>query len=144
MTATTPEPAENNRLGWLMDDFVVHLKAALVAHAIVVSVDGLVVGRSRSLPTDRAEQLASTTSGLLSLAQGAARAFEAGEVNRTVVDMQGGVWFVESVMDKAILSVLAHPQCDRGLIGYQMGLWTGRVGEAIEPAVRTSGTNDQQ
>ena len=40
---------------------------------------------SQGLPRDRAEQLSAVASGLVSLTQGAARCFEAGAVNQTVV-----------------------------------------------------------
>ena len=44
--------------------------------------------RPRDLPADRADQLAAITSGLISLTQGAARLFEAGDVMQTVIEME--------------------------------------------------------
>src|SRR5262249_48714222 len=53
-----------------------------VAHAVIVSSDGLPLGVSAGFPQDRADRLATVTSGLSSLAQGAARVFEGGIVIR--------------------------------------------------------------
>ena len=55
-----------------------------MAHAVVVSADGLLLTASNRLPLDRADQLAAVASGLISLTQGAARCFEAGAVKRIV------------------------------------------------------------
>ena len=62
-----------------------------MAHAAVVSADGLLLTRSEDLPGDRADQLAAMASGLGSLTGGAALCFSAGAVVQTVVEMdQGG------------------------------------------------------
>jgi hypothetical protein len=69
-------------LNWLITNFE---RVASVAHAIVVSADGL-PAFSNGFPPDRVDQLAAVTSGLTSLTQGAARVFEAA-VSQTVVEM---------------------------------------------------------
>ncbi len=53
-----------------------------MAHAIVVSADGLPLAYSDGFPKDRADQLAAVTSGLASLTQGAARVFDGGPLPR--------------------------------------------------------------
>ena len=74
----TTATEELDNFSWLVEDFV--SRVAGVAHAIVVSADGLLLASSDRLPHDRAEQLAAVSSGLVSLNLGAARCFEAGEV----------------------------------------------------------------
>ena len=70
-------------LGWLITNFVERVPD--VAHAVVVSSDGLPLAFSAGFPQERADQLAAVTSGLTSLTQGASRVFEGGAVVQTVV-----------------------------------------------------------
>jgi len=107
-----------------------------VAHAIVVSSDGLPMACSRGFPPDRAEQLAAVTSGLTSLTQGAARMFEAGSVDQTVVDMERGLLLVMAVSDGSNLAVLAGDGCDMDLVAYEMSLLVAQVGDALTPEAR--------
>ncbi|GGP63819.1 roadblock/LC7 domain-containing protein [Saccharothrix coeruleofusca] len=132
MTAATEE-LEN--FSWLVDDFV--SRVAGVAHAIVVSADGLLLASSERLPIDRAEQLAAVASGLVSLNIGAARCFEAGGVKQTVVEMERGYLFLMSISDGSCLAVLAAPNCDIGLIGYAMTRLVDRVGVQLTPEIRS-------
>jgi len=107
-----------------------------VAHAIVVSSDGLPIAYSKEFPPERAEQLAAVTSGLASLTQGAARMFEGGEVKQTVVDMEEGLLIVMAVSDGSTLAVLLGDDCDMGLVAYEMSLLVVQVGDALTPEAR--------
>ncbi len=104
-------PAQD--LNWLVTNFVERVPS--VAHAIVVSSDGLPIAFSQGFPTDRVDQLAAVTSGLTSLTQGAARVFEGGAVSQTVVEMQRGLLIVMAISDGSSLAVLAAADCDMGL-----------------------------
>ncbi|CKM96838.1 roadblock/LC7 domain-contain protein [Mycobacterium tuberculosis] len=75
-------------LDWLVSKFAREVPG--VAHALLVSVDGLPVAASEHLPRERADQLAAVTSGLASLAGGAAQLFDGGQVLQSVVEMQNG------------------------------------------------------
>ncbi|HEX7305307.1 MULTISPECIES: roadblock/LC7 domain-containing protein [Lentzea] len=130
----TTATEELDNFSWLVEDFV--SRVAGVAHAIVVSADGLLLASSDRLPHDRAEQLAAVSSGLVSLNQGAARCFEAGEVKQTVVEMERGYLFLMSISDGSCLAVLAAPNCDIGLIGYAMTRLVERVGLQLTPEIR--------
>lgn len=123
-----------SQFGWLVTDFA--NRVAGVAHAVVVSADGLLLTASERLPLDRADQLAAVASGLLSLTQGAARCFEAGSIRETVVEMERGVLLLMSISDGSCLAVLAAPKCDLGLIGYEMTLLVERVGAQLTPELR--------
>ena len=109
-----------------------------MAHAVIVSADGLVVAVSAGFPENRAERLAAVTSGLSSLVQGAASIFEAGGVNQTVVEMDAGVLVVMTISHGASLAVLAGPDGKMGLIAYEMALLVERAGRMITPAIRDS------
>jgi predicted regulator of Ras-like GTPase activity (Roadblock/LC7/MglB family) len=121
-------------LNWLITNFVERVPA--VAHAIVVSADGLPLAFSDGFPPDRADQLAAVASGLSSLTQGAARVFEAGTVLQTVVEMQGGLLVVMAISNGSSLAVLAAADCDMGLVAYEMTLLVERVGRALTPEPR--------
>ncbi|GAA2399004.1 MULTISPECIES: roadblock/LC7 domain-containing protein [Nonomuraea] len=119
---------------WLITDFVSNVPG--VAHAVVVSSDGLPLAASAGFPADRADQLAAIASGLISLTQGAARVFEGGPVTQTIVEMQRGLMLIMSISDGSCLAVLAAPDCDMGLVAYQMTLMVERAGQVLTPAVR--------
>lgn len=120
--------------GWLVTDFARRVPGA--AHAIVVSSDGILLAASDGLPKDRAEQLSAVASGLISLTEGAARCFEAGGVNQTVVEMDRGYLFLTSISDGSCLAVLATPTCDIGTVAYEMTLLVDRIGDQATPAMR--------
>ncbi|MEU1722445.1 MULTISPECIES: roadblock/LC7 domain-containing protein [unclassified Nonomuraea] len=125
---------EANRFDWLITDFVRNTPG--VAHAVVVSADGLCLAASEGFPPDRADQLAAVSAGLLSLTVGASRVFEGGAVSQTVVEMQRGLLLVMAISDGSVLTVLAGPDCDMGLVAYQMTLLVDRAGQALTPALR--------
>jgi len=121
-------------LNWLVTDFTT--RVADVAHAIVVSADGVPLAISDGIPGYLAEQLAAITSGLASLMQGAARIFEAGLSNQALVEMEGGLMIIKSISDGSSLCVLASPDCDIELVSYEMSLLVEAVGEVLSPALR--------
>jgi len=125
-------PAQD--LNWLITNFVERVPS--VAHAIVVSSDGLPMAFSQGFPADRVDQLAAVTSGLTSLT---ARVFEGGAVTQTVVEMQRGLLIIMAISDGSSLAVLAAADCDMGLVAYEMALLVERVGSALTPEVRGSG-----
>jgi uncharacterized protein len=127
----SPE-AEN--LNWLINDLVERVPG--LAHAIVVSSDGLLLVKSDGIPQERAEQLSAVASGLVSLTQGAARCFDADGVKQTVVEMNPGFLLLMSISDGSILTTLAARGCDIGLVGYEMTLLVKRVGELLTPKLR--------
>ena len=121
-------------LNWLVSEFAV--RVADVAHAAVVSADGVPLALSEDIPEEYSEQLAAITSGLSSLMQGAARIFEAGVPTQALVEMQGGLMLVKSISDGSSLAVLASPDCDTDLVSYEMSLLVEAVGEVLSPALR--------
>jgi uncharacterized protein len=121
-------------LNWLITNFAERVPS--VAHAIVVSSDGLPIAYSKEFPPDRADQLAAVTSGVTSLTQGASRMFEGGEVTQTVVDMERGLLIVMAISDGSSLAVLVGDDCDMGLVAYEMSLLVVQVGDALTPEMR--------
>jgi uncharacterized protein len=107
-----------------------------VAHAMVVSADGLPVAVSERLDRPRADQLAAIASGLASLTQGASRCFEGGLVTQTVVEMERGFMFVMSISDGSCLVVLAATSCNVGVVAYEMTVLVARAGDVLTPSLR--------
>ena len=122
-------------LNWLVTEFTTRVED--VAHAIVVSADGVPLALSAGIPEAAVEQLAAITSGLTSLMQGAARLFEAGRATQALVEMEGGLMFVMAISDGSSLAVLAAPECDTDLVSYEMTLLVEAVGDVLTPAART-------
>ena len=126
--------AYHRDLDWLVTDFT--RRVPDVAHAVVVSADGVLLARSQDLPPAFAEQLALITCGLASLMQGAARIFEAGVPTQGLVEMAGGLMLVKVISDGSSLAVLAALHCDTDLVSYEVTLLVEAVGEALTPAAR--------
>ncbi len=121
-------------LNWLVTDFTT--RVVDVAHAIVVSVDGVPLALSEDIPGGSAEQLAAITCVLVGLVQGAARIFEAGLPTRALVEMEGGLMLVMAISGGSSLAVLAAPECDTDLVSYEMTLLVEAVGDVLTPAAR--------
>ena len=121
-------------LNWLVTEFTTRVED--VAHAIVVSADGVPLALSEGIPGEAVEQLAAITSGLTSLMQGAARIFEAGAAIQAMVEMDGGLMFVKAIGDGSSLAVLAAPECDTRQVSYEMTRLVEAVGELLTPAMR--------
>lgn len=130
-------PYSPHDLNWVITNFAERVDD--VAHAEIVSSDGLALAFSSGLPQERADHLAAVTSGLTSLTAGAARAFRGGLVVQTMVEMEGGVLVVMKIDSGASLAVLAATKCDLGLIAYEMTLLVERVGRMLTPTIRQAG-----
>ncbi len=117
-------------LNWLISAFADRVPS--VAHALVVSSDGLPLAFSHGLPPERVDQLAAVASGLTSLVEGAARIFG----GQTVVEMRQGLLIVMSVPGGSTLAVLAAADCDMGLVAYEMALLADRTWRALTPEPR--------
>ncbi|MDS1271395.1 roadblock/LC7 domain-containing protein [Lipingzhangella sp. LS1_29] len=122
-------------LNWLLDDLVDRVVGA--EHAIVLSADGLLLGRSRALSADDAEHLSAVASAFQSLARGTGRHFGGGAVRQTVVEMEQAYLFVTAAGKGACLAVLTTEDADVGLIAYEMNMRVKRVGQFLSSAPRT-------
>lgn len=116
-------------LNWLLDDLVD--RVADVRRAVVLTVDGLVVGASAGLVRADAEHLSALAAGVQSLARGAGRHFEGGDVRQTVIEMDAAFLFVMSAGQGTCLAVLGAADADVGIIAYEMTVLVKRVGEHL-------------
>jgi uncharacterized protein len=122
-------------LNWLVTDFT--LRVADIAHAIVVTADGVPLALSAGIPLQAVEQFSAITSGLTSLISGAARIMDAGLPRQALVEMDNGLMFVKAISDGSSLAVLAAPECDTRQVSFEMTRLVEAVGELLTPAVRT-------
>ena len=122
-------------LDWLVTDFTE--RVADVAHAVVVSSEGVPVAVSNDIPAGHAEQLCAITSGLAGLADGAARLSDGGMVIQTLIESERGLMVVKAVSGGSSLAVLAAPDCDTDLVAYEMTLLSEAAGDIVTPATRT-------
>ncbi len=122
-------------LNWLVTEFTT--RVADVAHAIVVSADGVPLALSEGIPEQAVDKFSAITCGLTSLITGAAQIMQAGPPKQAMVEMDRGLMFVKAISDGSCLAVLAAPECDTRQISYEMTRLVGAVGELLTPAVRT-------
>jgi predicted regulator of Ras-like GTPase activity (Roadblock/LC7/MglB family) len=126
--------SEASDLNWLVGNLAKRTPG--VAHAMVVSADGLPVAVSQRLDRPKADQLAAIASGLASLTQGGARCIDGGMVTQTVVEMDRGLLLVMTISDGSCLTVLAGAACDVGVVAYEMTMLVTRAGDVLTPALR--------
>jgi predicted regulator of Ras-like GTPase activity (Roadblock/LC7/MglB family) len=135
MTQST-QPPHDKSLDWLVSAFARDVPG--VAHAVLVSADGLLVAASEHLPLERADQLAAVSSGLASLSTGAAQLFDGGAVLQSVVEMENGYLLLMRVGDGSHIAALASTSCDIGQVGYEMAVLVERVGGVVKSSRRAA------
>jgi len=128
-------PPYRQDLNWLVTEFT--MRVADVAHAIVVSADGVPLALSEGIPEQAVDQLSAITSGLTSLIIGAAQIMQAGMPKQAMVEMDRGLMFVKAISDGSCLAVLTAPECDTRQVSHEMTRLVEAVGELLTPAIRT-------
>jgi predicted regulator of Ras-like GTPase activity (Roadblock/LC7/MglB family) len=103
---------------------------------VVLSSDGLLIGRSGNLSEEEAEHLSAVASAFQSLARGTGRTFGGGNVRQTVVEMDHAFLFVTAAGRGACLALLAAETADMGMVAYEMNLMVKRVGSVLTAAPR--------
>lgn len=132
-----PEPgrpvAAAESINWLLHNFVE--KTIGVEAAIGVSSDGLLMAASGPFDRAGADRFAAIVAGLRSLADGAARVLERGDLAQVVVEMAAGYVVVAQISDGSTFGVVTEPRCDLGLVAYETTLLVERVGVHLTPQV---------
>ncbi|WP_236793708.1 roadblock/LC7 domain-containing protein [Amycolatopsis sp. GM8] len=120
------QTTRNVDLNWLLDDFVD--RVVTIDRAVLLSADGLLMGRSHGLSEEDGEHLSAMASAFQSLSRGAARHFDGGGVRQTLVEMDNAFLFVMAAGRGACLATLAGHGADLGLVAYEMNRLVQRVG----------------
>lgn len=124
----------NTDLNWLLDDMVDRVVGA--QHAVVLSADGLLMGKSAALAKDDSDQLSAMASSLQSLSKGVSKHFSRGPVLQTLIEMAEGYLFVSAAGKGACLAVLSEETVDVEMIAYEMSRLVKRVGDFMTAAPR--------
>ncbi|NKQ52491.1 roadblock/LC7 domain-containing protein [Amycolatopsis sp. K13G38] len=121
-------------VNWLLDDFVDRVVG--IDRAVLLTSDGLLMGRSRGLSEEDGEHLSAMASAFQSLSRGAARHFSSGGVRQTMVEMDKAFLFVMAAGRGACLATLAAHEADLGLVAYEMNRLVKRVGVNMSASPR--------
>ncbi len=125
----------SGELNWLLDELVSQVPQ--IRHAVVLSGDGLPIGASEELPRDDKERFAAIASGFHSLAKGAGRHFQAGQVIQTWSSWKADSSSSPSAGEGSCLSVFTDADADVGLVAYEMARLVTRVAEHLGVSYRT-------
>ncbi|MET8795651.1 roadblock/LC7 domain-containing protein [Nocardia sp. NPDC004568] len=123
---TTPPRTD---LSWLLEELVSGLPDA--ESAVLLSTDGLLMGRSAGLERTEAERFAAMASAFHSLARSAGSHFEAGGVCQTVVELDRAVLFITAAGSNACLALLAGDSANMGMVAFEMNRTVQRVGSHL-------------
>ncbi|GAA5123328.1 roadblock/LC7 domain-containing protein [Haloechinothrix salitolerans] len=124
-------PKESN---WLLDDLL--RRATGANRAVLLSSDGLLMGKSHDMSVADAEHLAAVASALQSLAKGTGKYFDGGAVHQTVVELERAFLVVTEAGTGACIAVLAQADADLGLIAYEVNRMVASVGKHMATAPR--------
>lgn len=129
------DPASQPRdLERLITDFTERVPE--VAHALVMSSDGVPVAASDQVPPDHLEKLSVIISGLTGLARGAVQAFDGGAFTQALVAMEQGTLVIMAIDDGSNLAVLTTAAADLDQVAYEMTMLVEQAGSILTPPAR--------
>jgi predicted regulator of Ras-like GTPase activity (Roadblock/LC7/MglB family) len=116
-----------DELDWLLDNLAATVMG--IRHAIILSPDGLPLGKSPRLSKNDADHLSALAAGAQSLARGAGQKFGYGEVSQTLIQMDDALLFITPAGRGTCLALLAGSDANAGQIAYEMAVLVKRVGQ---------------
>jgi predicted regulator of Ras-like GTPase activity (Roadblock/LC7/MglB family) len=114
-------------LDWLLENLTTAVSG--VRCAVILSPDGLTLGRSPRLSEDDASHLAALAAGAQGLARGAGQKFGCGEVSKTIIEMDTALLFITPADRGTCVALLADADADAGQVAYEMAVLVKRVGQ---------------
>ncbi|MFE2999258.1 roadblock/LC7 domain-containing protein [Nocardia sp. NPDC059246] len=132
--------AASQNLDWLLDDMIARLPG--VHCAVVLSTDGLPLGRSAALSRDDAERFCAMASAMHSLARGAGLHFAVGGVCQTMIELDHAALFITAAGDNACLALLAGENADLAMAAYELNRTVDRVGAHLSVPVRLADSGE--
>jgi predicted regulator of Ras-like GTPase activity (Roadblock/LC7/MglB family) len=117
------------QLNWLLDSLVGRVEP--VRQALVLSRDGLVVASSQNMSREDSDHLSALAAGVQSLARGAGRHFQGGEVRQTIIEMEGAFLFIMAAGAGTCLAVLSSADANVGVVAYEMAMLIRRMGKHL-------------
>jgi predicted regulator of Ras-like GTPase activity (Roadblock/LC7/MglB family) len=127
-------------LDWLLENLAAEVPGVL--NAVILSPDGLSLGKSPGLTEADADHLAALAAGAFSLARGTGVKFGCGEVSQTVIEMDAALLFITPAGRGTCIALLASADADAGQIAYEMAVLVKRVGQHMiaDPRFPVQGT----
>lgn len=120
---------------WLVSQFADEVPG--VTHVLVVSLDGLQLIASDTVPRDLGDQLAALTSGLLSIADRSGALLDLGASEYLTIRLPRGHLLFMRVGESAGLAVATSARCDLRVVAYHMTQFVGAVGHVLTPGMRS-------
>jgi predicted regulator of Ras-like GTPase activity (Roadblock/LC7/MglB family) len=114
-------------LDWLLYNLATRVGG--VRSAVILSPDGLPLGRSPGLSTGDADHLAALAAGAQSLAHGTGRKFGSGHVVQTTIEMDAAILFITPAGRGTCVALLADADADHGQVAYELTVLVKRVGQ---------------
>jgi predicted regulator of Ras-like GTPase activity (Roadblock/LC7/MglB family) len=114
-------------LDWLLHNLTASVDG--VQNAVILSPDGLPLGRSPGLSPTDADTLAALSAGAQSLAHGTGQKFGSGDVVQTTIEMDATILFITPAGRGTCVALLADADADHGLIAYELAVLVKRVGQ---------------
>jgi predicted regulator of Ras-like GTPase activity (Roadblock/LC7/MglB family) len=125
-------------LSWLLRNLIEHVPHT--RGAVLLSSDGLTTA-AHGLEQDSADHLAAIASGLFGIARSAGTKFGSSDaVRQVVVEVDDALLFISSAGFGSLLVVLARPQADAGVLGYEMSQLVKSVRPFLATPVRRGGS----
>jgi predicted regulator of Ras-like GTPase activity (Roadblock/LC7/MglB family) len=129
-TSQASEPA------WLLDQLVTAVPGA--RSAVLLSTDGI-AKFWYGLPQDEAQVFGAMASGLCSIARGVGKQFGDDDgVRQVFVELNGVVAYVCAAGANGVLAVLAEPEADAGVLGFEMAQMVKRVPDHLSTPIRAA------
>lgn len=132
--------SESGRIDWLLNDLVHRL--AGVRYAVVLSTDGLLLGRSQHISSDDADHFCAMSSAIHSLALSAGRHFQGGDVRQAIIELDRGILFITTAGQNACLALLTTEVANMGMIAYEMNQTVERVGSVLSTPHRQTAVGE--
>ncbi|MBV2365386.1 roadblock/LC7 domain-containing protein [Streptomonospora nanhaiensis] len=127
-------PRSPQEFGWLVNDFANSTPG--VAHALIVSSDGLPLISSGDIPADTADPLAAMTSGLISLGHNIARQVDEARCDQIMLKFPAGHFLFMGIGSLAGLAVLVREGANLGVVAHRMTQLVQSVGHVLTPQMR--------
>ncbi|MFW5418580.1 roadblock/LC7 domain-containing protein [Nocardiopsis sp. CNT-189] len=127
-------PRSPRDFAWLVKDFAASTPG--VAHALLVSSDGLPLIVSEGLHPDTADSLSAMTSGLLSLGRSIAEHVDEPGCDQIMLKFPAGHFLFMGIGGLAGLAVLVREGAALGAVAHEMTRLVESVGHVLTPRLR--------
>ncbi len=129
-----------DELDWLLDKLSASVSG--VRNAVILSPDGLPLGRSPGLSPADADTLAALAAGAHALAHAAGKKFGSGHVVQTMIELDAAVLFITPAGRGTCVALLADADADHGQVAYELAILVKRVGQHMiaDPRFPVRGT----